>query len=605
MSIRFRVTTAASGKKYGAIVNTFRDKKSGKVLTRSLKSYGVVSPEDLNNHEFLKYIEEEVKQFKLQNDEPNGLEKEDFRNLIIESKGTDFSTLAHAMPQYFYALLLYRKIWESLSLDEVLNKACKKSKDLSLKLYGELICFYICALSHFEPNYNFLSLQNDEEHLFDLSILNLRTYDTALKFLAQYKDKIVKTFNDKNNLTKTKNEEFSFYLTKFYFIANKTQLTTNPQEIPMIFGQLLNSKKVPLDYALWSLPKSRSELFEWLRHFEAKYAYLKENNKLTVISDTELNNKRSLIALSKLGYNYILIRNLYKLSHRIQKMILSQGNWQTVYNKQGQSLYKYKEFSLLLSSRDRLNLDAQPDRVNSRIIVIWSDSKRVHDLDRLAKQWEVANAIVHSQERSGVNAFWDDESEEIAHGMMQFVRKKEDLAAYELDLDAYKNYGITAGFYIIATSLKDPVHDIYRRVRSLWRDKEVFRSIKSSTENDYTQAMFIHMLQGQFCIKHIAFLLERSFIALLKSKGLNVSSKQLRDILHECMLVKFVDKKSKEKLFIKTSFAGPFNKALREGRQMRFDEIATILNIPLLHAVESFDDLKQKFNVNLPYAPAL
>ncbi|WP_281756814.1 hypothetical protein [Succinatimonas hippei] len=31
MSIRFRVTVAPSGKKYGAIVNTFRDKATGKL----------------------------------------------------------------------------------------------------------------------------------------------------------------------------------------------------------------------------------------------------------------------------------------------------------------------------------------------------------------------------------------------------------------------------------------------------------------------------------------------------------------------------------------------------------------------------------------------
>ena len=47
MSIRFRVTVAPSGKKYGAIVNTFRDKATGKVKTQGLKSYGVLSDQKL------------------------------------------------------------------------------------------------------------------------------------------------------------------------------------------------------------------------------------------------------------------------------------------------------------------------------------------------------------------------------------------------------------------------------------------------------------------------------------------------------------------------------------------------------------------------------
>lgn len=64
MSIRFRVTVSPSGKKYGAIVNTFRDKTTGKVKTQGLKSYGALSEQKLNDQEFLKKVNADVSAIK-------------------------------------------------------------------------------------------------------------------------------------------------------------------------------------------------------------------------------------------------------------------------------------------------------------------------------------------------------------------------------------------------------------------------------------------------------------------------------------------------------------------------------------------------------------
>ena len=591
MSVRFRVTTAPSGKKYGAIVNTFRDKSSGKVKTQSLKSYGVLSEEDLVSESFIKAIKADEQIFRQQLAKRTTVLKEIRSNLNVDAS-------YFAMPQYYYALALYRKVWELLGFEEIFSKLGRKSKDPNLKINGDLISFYVAALLHFNSDYSFSSADSFAEHLFDLSSVTGKSYGALIELFYKNKEKIIDLINDKRNFIADPAQNYVFYLTKFYFMDEEKGPQHNWREVPMLFSQFLNSFKIPIDFNLWPQTKSRRDLYDLLQSFERKYLFLKDHgNIVTVVADTELNNKRSLLTLSRYGYNYILIRNLHKFPSRMQDLILSNGKWISVHNKQGQSVYKYKEFILNLSGK-LSSADTEPYKAKTRIIVIWSDSKRVHDLDRLAKQWEAAYEIVSNKENF-YEVFSSEDNDENSHGLMQFIRKKEDLSEYELDFSAYRNRGITAGFYIIATSLADPVHDIYRKIRSLWRDKESFREL--DRKDEASSLKFIKEIKGQFVLKHIAFVLERSFLHLLKSRGFNVSSKQLREIMHECMLAKMPESFVHEKILVKTCKADSYNKTLREGIKLRFDEISSLIGITPLQEVETLNALKSKLSVSLPF----
>lgn len=596
MSIRFRVTVAPSGKKYGAIVNTFRDKATGKVKTQGLKSYGVLSDQKLKDEAFLQAVDADVKAIKDQFLKQTAVMRE------IHSKLDDDSSLSKtssfAMPQYYYALALYRKFWEILGCDAVFSKLGRKSNDPAFKIHGDLICFYFAALLNFNPASSFDTPEDFAEHIFDLSFVNEGSYKAAIKLFYKNKDKIIDALNEKRSFAQDPAQNYTFYLTKFYFLEEDKSKGSNLKEVPMLFSQFLNSFKIPIDFNLWEQPKNRAELYDLLQRFEQKYSFLKESGgTATVISDTELNNKRSLLSLSELGYNYILIRNLHKFPRRMQDLILSNGKWMSVYNKQGQSVYKYKEFILNLSGRSVLG-KTEPYKVKSRFIVIWSDSKRIHDLDRLAKQWEAAYEVVSKKENL-YEAVPFDENEENTHGLMQFIRKKEDISEYELDFSAYRNRGVTAGFYIIATSLGDPVHDLYRQIRTLWRDKEIFRAVNGS--NEASSYKFIKDIQGQFVLKHIAFVLERCMLYFLKRNGLNVSAKQLREIMHESMLAKMPENFAHDKILLKTCNAESFNKTLRKGRKLRFDEVSSILGLTPLQSVETLAALKNKLTTVLPF----
>ena len=87
----------------------------------------------------------------------------------------------------------------------------------------------------------------------------------------------------------------------------------------------------------------------------------------------------------------------------------------------------------------------------------------------------------------------------------------------------------------------------------------------------------------------------------LKRNGLNVSAKQLREIMHESMLAKMPESFAHDKILLKTCNAESFNKTLRKGRKLRFDEVSSILGLTPLQSVETLAALKNKLTTVLPF----
>ena len=130
---------------------------------------------------------------------------------------------------------------------------------------------------------------------------------------------------------------------------------------------------------------------------------------------------------------------------------------------------------------------------------------------------------------------------------------------------------------------------------------EIMNSFKSAIEALPKTIKFIKDIQGQFVLKHIAFVLERCMLYFLKRNGLNVSAKQLREIMHESMLAKMPENFAHDKILLKTCNAESFNKTLRKGRKLRFDEVSSILGLTPLQSVETLAALKNKLTTVLPF----
>ena len=71
--------------------------------------------------------------------------------------------------------------------------------------------------------------------------------------------------------------------------------------------------------------------------------------------------------------------------------------------------------------------------------------------------------------------------------------------------------------------------------------------------------------------------------------------------MHECMLAKMPESFAHDKILLKTCKAESFNKTLRKGRKLRFDEISSILGLTPLQSVETLATLKNKLTTILPF----
>ena len=163
-----------------------------------------------------------------------------------------------------------------------------------------------------------------------------------------------------------------------------------------------------------------------------------------------------------------------------------------------------------------------------------------------------------------------------------------------------QNKKILAADKIKTEFLSNISHELRTPLNSIIGFSELLMNPKTGTLND-KQAEFIKDIQGQFVLKHIAFVLERCMLYFLKRNGLNVSAKQLREIMHESMLAKMPENFAHDKILLKTCNAESFNKTLRKGRKLRFDEVSSILGLTPLQSVETLAALKNKLTTVLPF----
>lgn len=609
MSIRFRTVKAGSKAKdgselfYGAVVLTCRDKSDGKVRTKSLKTYGALTADELNAESFKAQVEADLAYFKAQ-ESAGGLTVNGEGQGALLTEKLPLPALPGSAVSCYAALALYRRIWEEFGLNAAVREIMGSAEDETAREF-ELICFYCAALAHFEPDFDFDNRRSFDAHLVSLEGLNFKRYCDLLRLLGAKKQSLfMKLRRHLINPGSLRQRHYSFYLTKYYFIDDDKTLARGPQELQAVLGKLYDDDNVPIDYCLLTGELKRRELFDKLAAFEERYNYLREaGSKLTVFSDSELNNKRSLFALAAAGCDYVLIRNMYKFSRKMQAYLLDDQKFRQLYNHQGQTICRYKEFMLPLSLRENVNGTLKVRRQLTRIIVVWSQSKRDHDLGRLKEQWDVASEVVRfGSQYSPQGRDYAEISEHYNQGVMQFIRKKSDLKGHlELDINTYKDNGSTAGYFVIATSLDTPLPELYKQIKALWQDKEQYRRLRRSEQEGLKHLPLKDELSGHFVLCHLALLLQNLMLLRLKERGLNLSSKGLRQLLHECLLTALPAPLSGSRsLFLKSILQQHAQGTDAQGRALSFDELCRALQLEPINVLEDAEGLRRKLGTALP-----
>lgn len=590
MSIRFRLFKAPNKVTYASIIRSYRD-ENGVSRTKSLKTYGAVTEDILEDVNFKKQVEEDLAFFKENINE----------NKRLKTKNTPQKISF----RYYYGIVLYRYVWEKLSLNEFFRTLEQKYKNNCDSL--ELLTFYELSMLLFNANTKGkFNKTINTQHIFDFSAINLKNVPFFLRVLAKEKVKILnksykvlsysrsfahKETGDTLDILEKKVSDY-YYFTKYnYFNKNQSDLKVDDASVSISFktDSDLRVENFELFFEQGGVEEKNKE-----REFFIKQEQGIENKSSTVVvADTIVNDHQGVIELEKQGIDYILVRNMYKFPKEIHEELLSEKEWYIVYNKKGHSSWRYKELSYSFwSEHEKLN-------DNTRVIAIFSKSKRAHDLEKLDRNYEVAEQIVKASQED-----FDDEEDILQSSHFNFNKdlmkllKRQDgelKRSLEIDVNTYNQRGNLAGYFIIATSLKDvSIEDLYKKVRNFWRLKEQYREFKVLSWYQFEEKWDKDFITSQLVISHLLNLIQNYIVDKLTKNGMILSSKMLREALSSEMLVPVeIDK---TRYFLKT--LSPVTNFAEDNVPL-MDKILQMFNLKPLDSLEKVDSLVKKLNIEL------
>ena len=568
MAIRFRLIKAANGLEYGSIVSGYRDPVTKKSTTRSLKSYGHVSQEKLADPLFLSQVRHDINYFSCQ--------------LQTEAKKTQTLTpskVARSFLRINYSFFALRYVYEKLKCDQIITDLKAYS---SIENFEDLF-FYMTAERINDDECQFVSPERN--HIFDFSHILLDKAPQALTFLASRAYQISRQLNknlvmhnlvDKSNVT--------YYLTKLNFQHIKNSpLNGALIENQCVLGLTLDGNYIPLDYHLNQiLPGdkiNRDDMLSrvlYVKNTTARYA------SFTFVADTELNKREYIYHLEKEKCPYILCSNLYKLSVRRQSLLL-KGKFKKGRSADGDSSWRYRQVKEPLTIRQfgsRIILDC-------KIFVIYSKSKRAHDLWRLEKQWRAASNLVDMSDQD-INSTGLLDEELLSSSLMRFIKLKHSAPGLlSIDHTQYSKYGVFAGYFVVITNLESNIASIYQKLKKLWDFKESYRNPNLPDVRHGSHLNYRDLMAGHFFLANFSNIIKRSLLCLLQTKNLHLNSKQLKRAMHDNALCFVKDKKSGEYLVLKNTIAEPDDLGYNS-----MDLIMQALSLPVFDAIENIESYK-------------
>lgn len=576
MAIRFRVIKAKNSLYYGSIVSSFRDEITKKPTTKSLKSYGHVTEEKLNDPSFKAQVRHDIKYFCDQ------LSSKSY----TKDKADKSPKFSHNY--LYYAFLPLLKVYKSLNLDVIFKTL---ERDAGIEDISTLI-FYMVAMRIFDEEWDIQKIDN--RHIFDFNDVNINTSASVLTYLASSAFLLSRPINkelyDKNIIDNT---DITYYLTKFNFQHIKNNIKKQSLiENQCVLGLMLDKNDIPLDYHLEQVSLNerlnRDDLFK--RVLYVKKTFAKYSN-FTLIADTELNKKGILYSLEKEQLNYILISNMYKLSSR-RRAFLLDGKFKKGHSDDGDNSWRYKQIqNPLFIKHGKRRIVA-----NAKVYVIYSKHKRAHDLWRLEKQWRAAlNLVNMSDSILNSTGLFDDEV--LSSSLMRFIKTKS--GTISADNNVYSKYGVLGGYFIVVTNLDDDIDSIYSRLKKLWEYKETYRNPSLPNIKIGNYLSYKDLMAGHFYLANLSNILKRALLKILKDKNLNISLKQLQKALLDSYIT-FLPKNNflKEPIVVKNT-----NMHLDKDGMSLMDNILKALDIELLDSVDSIKHYKaimQKELINSP-----
>jgi len=421
--------------------------------------------------------------------------------------------------------LVYRKLWEQLGIDVILEKLGQNRK---YQFNVDQTSFLMAVQHLLDPRSKLGTFEHQERYL-GLGEVGLNHLYRSLDFLCEHKETLEESlFQTDRHLFNMRVDVVFYDVTTFSFESVKKDslrdfgFSKNGKfnEVQVVMGLLIDSEGRPIGYELFPGNTFDGKTLEAaLEAMEKRFGI----RRVIVVADRGINSKLNLKRISEKGYEYIVASRIKSLKNSVQEEILSDDGYREICLpwEENKETVRYKVINYL----NRFREGKQTYELEEQLIVTYSSRRARKDKSDRERLVEKAQRLLQSQ--SSIKA-------SNKRGGKKFLKETADSqVSWELDQAAIEKDARFDGYYGIQTNAKKlTVNAILAAHHTLWKIEESFRIMKSTLEVQPVFHWTEKRIKGHFVVCFLAFLLERTLEYQLRQANIEASPRDIQESLN-------------------------------------------------------------------------
>ena len=551
------------GQVYIYLRESYWDPVRKKYTSRNVKSYGRLDKLLEQNPNFLEDLEREVAQY---------TEDEEARhNETLRKKATELKIATDQVldsnqdnPATCLGPYVLKRVWDKLAMPRKLKEI---QGDTNINFDLASCTWFLTAARILMPDSKLAQWQRANQLMFNGDKFKLHHLYRSLDTLIANKDKLVTYLN--KQITKNYGRVPSVVLydvTTYFFESQDAGDLRNfgfskdnkVNQVQVVMGLLIDQNGIPIDYELF--PGNQNEfgtMLPILEKLRSKYGI----QKVIVTADRGLNSGANLLAIKRMGFEYVIAHRIRSSSAEVKKLIDNAQFWHSYKGGSGtlQDISRYCITDDIRKVPVTENGKRHTEVIKSKLLLNYSSvraKKDAHDRSRLvekAKRLAENPALLKSELKRGGKSYLSIRDDQLEVTVNE--QKITDAARY----DGF--YGIT---YSDASMTPQEVLKIHH---SLWQIEESFRISKSLLQARPCFHWTDARIKAHFLVCYMALVIFRLLELELTRQGLHLTADRITDALRNAQVLA-VQLGENDRTFCKANTEGDFE-AISQGMGLK------------------------------------
>jgi len=341
---------------------------------------------------------------------------------------------------YNYGYLAYLNLWKKLGIE-----GCMEETQCGSKLtYSLSEAVFLMALQHLLEPMSKLSTYGHQNRYFHMKEIPLHHLYRALDMLSEQKEEIERSLFDYNYVRLNKKVDVVFYdVTTIHFesvIADELRefgFSKNGKfnEVQVVLGMIIDASGMPVGYELFKGNTFDGKtMVKALENINKRFGV----DRVVIVADRGINSKGNLKLIKEAGYGYIMAAKIKGASAALQKKVLDDIGFTSIYDKKGNLDFCYKTI-------EHENIFKDDNKVihklQENLIVSYSPKRAKKDLADRARLIEKAKKLLESPEKIKVS------NKRGGKKYINQVDPDKDKATFELAMEKIQQDSMFDGYY--------------------------------------------------------------------------------------------------------------------------------------------------------------